>query len=304
MRIYTGKLGVFAECCFISNNERNFMETCEENVHNPKKPFDFRDFGNLDHSEDAAYLIDSMDRMFSLETIRTIKRRAIDLLALKQGDTVIELGCGLAHDSEAIGQLVGKQGAVIALDSSALMLDEAKKRSLQPHIHYQLANAEKLAFQDNTFSAGYADRLLVSQRDVKKVLGELVRVVKPNGRICITDIDLGSVVMYPYIDELTKKLIERLQEIVLNKFIGRELPFLFKLFNLKDIQVYPEAYLVRSFELVNTMINFPRMIEDLQTMGRFTEEQAKRLLHALLSADERGDFIYGITLFTVAGVKS
>ncbi len=282
------------------------METCEKKAGTTeiKKYFDFRDFGNLDKSEDVAYLIDSMDRMFTLDTIRAIKQRAINLLKLKQGDKVIEVGCGLGHDSESIGEIVGSNGSVVAIDSSVCMLKEAKKRSLHPQVDYQLSNATNLDFSNNSFSAGYADRMLVSQSNVKKVFSELVRVVKPGGRICVTDIDLGSVVMYPYIDKITQKLIERLQEIVLNKFIGRELPYLFKSFNLKDIKVYPEAYIVRSFELVNTMIDFPRMIKDLKDIGRYTDEEASTLHNCLVSADKQGDFLYAITLFTVVGIKT
>jgi ubiquinone/menaquinone biosynthesis C-methylase UbiE len=281
------------------------MQTIRQVIKTNKsmKPFDFRDFGNLDESEDVAYLIDSMDRMFSLETIRAIKRRAIDLLNLKPGDSAIEVGCGLGQDSEAMGNLVGSQGRVVAIDSSQRMLTEAKQRSSQPQIEYKLGKADALEFPDHSFSAGYGDRVLVSQPNVEKVFGELVRVVKPGGNICVTDIDLGTIAMFPYIDGLTEKLIKRFQNIVLNKFIGRELPLLFKKFGLSEIKTFPEAYMVDSFELVNTMIDFPRMINDLKNMGDYSEQEAFALRTTLEAAEKQCDFLYAIILFTVVGKK-
>lgn len=268
-----------------------------------EKFFDFRDFGNLDNSEDAKFLIKSMDQMFSIETIKAIKNRAISLLELKPGNSVIEIGCGLGHDSEKMAEIVGTTGEVIASDSSKLMLEEAKRRSLNPNVKYCYGKAGQLEFENNRFDAVYADRLLVSQPNVSQVLNEFIRVLKHGGHICITDIDTGTAGMYPYLPELTDKLIARLQEIILNKHIGRELPYLFKSLGLSDIKIFPEAYIVRSLELVNTMINFSRMINDLIKLGRFTINQGKKLLHALEKADEQGDFLYFITLFTVVGMK-
>jgi ubiquinone/menaquinone biosynthesis C-methylase UbiE len=267
------------------------------------KPFDFRDFGNLDESEDATYLIASMDKMFSLETIRAIKKRAINLLNLTPGESAIEVGCGLGQDSEAMGAIVGNRGRVVAIDSSQLMLTEARRRSSQPQVEYTLGKAAALDFPDHSFSASYGDRVLVSQPDVEKVFNELVRVVKPGGNICVTDIDLGTIAMFPYIDGITEKLIKRYQTIVLNKFIGRELPYLFKKFGLSNIRTFPESYIVNSFELVNTMIDFPRMIRDLKNMGEYSEQEAFTWLTTLEAAEKQGDFMYAIILFTVVGTK-
>lgn len=268
-----------------------------------QKPFDFRDFSNLDHSDDAEYLIASMDKMYLIPKIRAIKEHAIKLLELKPGDSAIEIGCGLGRDSEALGELVGPTGQIKGVDSSLLMLEEAKKRSKQKHVEYVYAKADSLPFEKEIFQGVYSDRLLVSQHNVPTVFSEFVRVAKKGGKICVTDIDLGSIVMYPYIDKLTQKVLERFENIILNKYIGRELPILFKSFGLQNIEIFPEVYILQDLDLLTTMIDFPRIIADLKDLKIFTQDEAALILNQLLEANKQGEFMYGITLFTVIGTK-
>ncbi|MGD9109258.1 MAG: methyltransferase domain-containing protein [Gammaproteobacteria bacterium] len=267
------------------------------------KPFNFRDFANLDDSPDAEYLIQSMYDLYNLPDIQKIKTRAINLLELQQGDKVIELGCGLGHDIERMGNIVGITGNVIGVDKSKLMLQKAQSRSKQKNVKYLNEDATNLNFPDNSFDVSYADRLLVSQNYPDKVISELVRVTKPNGKICITDIDVGSIILYPYDNKLTPILKERWQNIVANPFIGRELQYKFKQNGLVNIQVIPDAYVVKSLEIVNKMIDYPRMIYDLYKLGKYTKNEALQMLDSLYKAEKDNMFLYGIIFFTVLGIK-
>lgn len=270
---------------------------------NNDKPFTFKEFSNLDSSTDIDYLVASMDRMFALEKIQAIKFRAINLLNLNIGDNVIEIGCGLGHDSEIIGGIVGSSGKVIAIDSSKTMLNEAKKRSTKPHVCYEYGIASNLHFPNDYFSAAYADRLLVSQKNTEQTIREIVRVVKKGGRICFTDIDAGSAVMSPNIDKLTNILLDQLRNIIQNPFIGRELHVLLKKSGVKVLHIIPEAYAVNSFELLTTMIDFPKMICDLHRAGQYTKKEAEYLSNRLKEAESKNEFLYSIILFTVVGEK-
>lgn len=270
---------------------------------NSEKEFDFRDFGNLDCSQDAVYLIDSMDRMYELPAIQAIKKRAISLLALEKGDSVIEVGCGLGCDAEAMGEIVGSDGVVMGLDFSELMFNEARRRSKQTCVKYVIGNAEDINYPNDSFTASYADRLLISQKNVVKVVDELVRIVKPGGRVCMTDVDMESIVIFPFQDQLTDILKNRLREIVRNPFIGRELFHMLKLRGLVNLKIFPEAYIIRNFDLVNTMIDYPRIICDLYRAGKYTKEEALRIWQSFVDADADNTFLYGVTLFTAVGTK-
>ncbi|OGT06890.1 MAG: hypothetical protein A2103_05375 [Gammaproteobacteria bacterium GWF2_41_13] len=270
---------------------------------NIKGLFDFRDFSNLDASENGEYLIQSMYELYELPGIQSIKNRAINLLELKKGDSAIELGCGLGHDLEAISRLVGNTGSVLGIDKSNLMLQEARRRLGKYNIQLKNMDVAELDCPSNSFSVSYADRLLVSQVRVDKVLDELVRIVKPSGKICITDIDMGSIVLFPYREKLTEQLKERLRNIVVNPFIGRRLHHEFRQRGLIDIKVFSEAYTVSSFKTVNKMIDYPRIIHDLYKMHVYSKDAAVTLLKDFYEAEKNGTFLYSIILFTVVGTK-
>ncbi|MFN3234826.1 MAG: methyltransferase domain-containing protein [Gammaproteobacteria bacterium] len=268
-----------------------------------RRCFDFRDFSLLDDSNNARYLIDSMDRMHSLPEIERIKSSAMKLLDLKPGQTVLECGCGLGQDAEALGKIVGESGQVEAVDSSELMLEIARQRSTQSHVRYSHANADSLKYRNNTFSAVYSDRLLVSQRKRSDVLSEMKRVLAPKGKIVVTDVDLGSAIMFPYLDNLTDKLLDRLSNIVENPYTGRELPYLFNQFGFKNIKVFSNAYVIRDYGLVSTMIDFDWMIDDLCHLGIYDKVEQQEIKERLKISSQTNNFVYSIILFTVVGEK-
>lgn len=267
------------------------------------KEFNFKDFSNLDQSTDADYLIDSMEELYEITGIKAMKKRAIARLNVKEGDKVIELGCGLGDDAETFGERIGDTGSVIAIDSSYRMLERAKARSTHSNVQYLQANASDLEFPDATFDICHADRLLVSQMEPRRVIAEGIRVLKEGGKLSITDCDFGSIVYYPYDEKVVPTLIKRMQAITQNPFIGRELHVLFKEQGLINISVEPEPYIVRSFEKLNTMINVPRIFNDLVYQGLITSQEANRQLNAFYKADEAGNFFYGITFYSAIGHK-
>ncbi|MBY0544974.1 MAG: methyltransferase domain-containing protein [Gammaproteobacteria bacterium] len=75
--------------------------------------------------------------MSSLPSIQTIKTHAIDMMNLKRGDTVLEVGCGQGQDAETIAKKIEPDGTVIARDLSQRMITEAKRRSQSSNVTYE-----------------------------------------------------------------------------------------------------------------------------------------------------------------------
>jgi SAM-dependent methyltransferase len=245
-----------------------------------------------------------MGALFAIEGVQAMKARAIELLGVKAGEKVLELGCGLGDDARAFASLVGEEGAVIAVDTSKKMLARAAKLTTAKNIQYASANANHLEYSDASFDVCHADRLLISQMEPLRVIQESIRVLKPGGRFGVTDCDFGSIVFSPHHKKITTAIVNRMQEITQNPLIGRELPALFKQNGLIDIQVVPEPYVVRSFERLNTMVDVPRILKDLHFMGRLTETEAQEGLAMFNMAEEKKEFLYCITFFTVIGRKN
>ena len=262
--------------------------------------FHFKSFSNLDSSPSADFLINSMDVMMKLSCIETIKRRALKAMYLKSGDKVLEIGCGHGEDAEILGKLVGRKGSVVAVDISHRMIEEAKKRSLQANVEYLTADVTKLPYADHTFSACHADRFLVSCSDLKSSVKAILRLIKPGGTLCFTDVDALSIVLAPY-GRITQIMLEALHKSFVNPYIGRILPQIFIEQGLQNIVIIPEISIIRSFDTLCKIFQFSLLAEGAIKQGKLTPLEVKQWFEELREAEEKGTFLYCIKLFTVLG---
>lgn len=120
------------------------------------------------------------DRQLWLE--RDAVRRAVGLLAPRDGENVLDVGTGTG---EVLRQLAHHPGRLKAtgVDQSAAML--ARVRDLPVGWSVGVADARRLPFADGAFDAVTAAYLLqvLPVPDVSGVVGELLRVLRPGGRL-------------------------------------------------------------------------------------------------------------------------
>ncbi len=68
---------------------------------------------------------------FELALFEPVRQRAIDLLRLKGGDRVLDVGCGTGLSFTALAGLVGADGAIVGIEQSPEMLERARARAAE-----------------------------------------------------------------------------------------------------------------------------------------------------------------------------
>jgi arsenite methyltransferase len=125
-----------------------------------------------------------------------LRRRALvhEALGAQPGERILDAGCGPGFYVAEILKRVGPEGSVVGVDASAPMLGVAAKRCEgHDNVAFHEGDVTALPVGDADFDRALCVQVLEYVADIPAALGELLRVLRPGGRVVIWDVDWATV---------------------------------------------------------------------------------------------------------------
>jgi ubiquinone/menaquinone biosynthesis C-methylase UbiE len=151
-------------------------------------------FTTVDRQPDTDFPVATMDATARWPAVRYLKSWERSHLALQPGEWIVDVGCGPGDVTIGLCGDVGAAGHVLGLDASTAMLDVARRRAAEAgaNAEFGVGDAQALALPDGDMDACRSERMLQWVPAPERALAEMVRVVRPGGRVVIADTDWRS----------------------------------------------------------------------------------------------------------------
>ena len=245
-----------------------------------------------DDAAEVARYLETATRLLAV-----VKRRSIDMLRLSNGASVLDVGCGLGHDAEAILAETGGAGRVVGIDASQELIAKAIDRTqlLAHRPEFHVGDALALEFDDNTFDACRTDRVLQHLIAPAQAVAEMVRVTRPQGRVSALDTDWHTLSVAGG-DIAVAQAVTRQRAFVASSQgdIGRRLVQLLMGAGCEDVGVEAEVLLLRDLGTANFALHIRSTLEAAITDGAITRDAGEQWWEAVQELDARGQFLASV----------
>ncbi|MEU6674374.1 methyltransferase domain-containing protein [Streptomyces sp. NPDC046925] len=254
-------------------------------------------FAAVDSQPRPGDLVDTLRRLAAEPFYGAYKQRLRELLYARRGDCFLDVGAGAGDSALA---LTAESGArVVVADSSLTMAGTMRKGGLT---HITVADGHHLPFRASSFDGAWADRVLQHVADPARVLDEMVRVVRPGGRIVLADPDYATQVLDIEDQQLAARVLRfRAESGLRNGTLAHRHPGMLAARGLADVTAEARTLVVRDAESVDNVLGLRSWAHTAATRGHLDSRDADRFAAQFDRAVRTGRFTYAVTFFLASG---
>src|SRR2546428_1519989 len=115
---------------------------------------------DVDRTAEPHAHIDYLGAVSALDSVQGVKNKSLRLMAVRPGDSVLDVGCGAGDEVIALARMGGDSGRAVGLDMSETMVSEGRRRAADAGVdaEFHTGDAQALPFEDRSFDAARIER--------------------------------------------------------------------------------------------------------------------------------------------------
>ena len=268
-------------------------------------------YRSVDTQPDTSLLVSGMDVTSGWPAVRQLRAWERQRLALVAGESLLDVGCGPGHVIIDLASAVLPTGTALGLDVSDAMVAEGRRRAADAGagVDFRVADALSLPVATGSVDACRSERMLQWVSDIGQATAELVRVLRPGGRLVVTDTDWGSMTLDLPDPALAAPVLRAMQDARGPGFrVGMHLLNLFRDLGLARMECVAATHVWTAWDPdagpdVTGFFPIRLVLPQLAAAGILDRDDAGRFITELEGAARRDRIMMSLTMYSVLGYK-
>ena len=237
----------------------------------------------------------------------TMMNEYLGAMGIDAARRVLDLGCGTGVAARAIAGRSGFSGTVIGIDRSPHLIAAGKRiageEGIADRVELLTGDSHELGFEDGAFDAVVAHTLFSHVDDPQTVMAELVRVLRPGGRIGIFDGDYASLTFATENPDEGKAIDEKIHSaMVTNPRVMRQIPQMLREVDLELLAAFP--YIVADTGRADFWEGaIQSLVKLLPKAGVMTDTEAGEWADGHFRRSEQGTFFGASNFYAYVAAK-
>lgn len=266
------------------------------------------EWAHLDSPEAAAAAIEKLEALGRSVAETSARKRYMDLLDIRSGQSVIDVGAGTGIAAIEMARRVGRGGRIVALDPSVRLgsygREAAASAGVADIVAWRTGCAEALPFSDGTFDRSFCHWLLLHVDDAGAVVREMRRVTRTGGRVMGVEVDWETVTVHPGERTLTRRILNFSSDRHVEGWSGRRVAPLFRDCGIAEVFVRPVVTVDGGHEGLQWVRFLHQRAAMALAAAVVSDVEASEWLDAIDRAVARRRYFFSLTQFVVWGEVS
>jgi len=231
------------------------------------------------------------------------RRRLLEVLALKPGEHVLDVGPGPGHYAFEMASAVGDSGRVAGVDNAEDSIGTAQRRcSGLANVGFHLGDAVALPFGEATFDAAISTQTFEYLPDVGAALAEMFRVLKPGGRVLIHDTEWGAWAWHASDRARMNRIMEVWDNHLADPHLPRTLGSKLNAAGFADVGVEPLVHVETTYDPASMSAILIRFVAGYVTSQGVPDSEAAAWADDLRALGSRGEYFFSSNEYIFTGI--